>query len=118
MRARDDEWRRLYDELRRSLKTLGTEDAYGDAHYWLVHDDYGDTTHKVCVHSKSFLKPALITAIQRALQAFPQWQVMLQLEFPIARVPDASSGLIIYPNTIEEHWDRKLVAEIATRLGL
>ena len=43
---------------------------------------------------------------------------MLQLEFPIARVPDASSGLIIYPTSIEEQWDRRLVAEIVKRLGL
>ena len=52
------------------LSTLGVENAYGDADYWLVDDDYGDTTHKICVHSKSILKPALITAIQRALKRF------------------------------------------------
>ena len=118
MTTRDEEWKRLYEELRRSLKTLGIENAYGDADYWLVDDDYGDTTHKVCVHRNSFLTPAVITAIQNALQRFPQWRVMLQLEFPIAGVPDASSGLIIYPNGIEEHWDRKLVAELVARLGL
>lgn len=118
MIARDDEWKNLYDELRRALETLGIENAYGDADYWLVDDDYGDTTHKVCIHRKSFLKPVLISVIQKALQGFPRWRVMLQLEFPIAGVPDASSGLIVYPNSIEEHWDRKLVAEIVAGLGL
>lgn len=118
MSGRADEWQQLYEELRGSLKLLGIENPYGEADYWLVDDDYGDNTHKVCIHRKSFLTPALITAIQEALKGFPRWRVMLQLEFSIAGVPDASSGLIIYPNAIEEHWDKKLVEEIASRLGL
>lgn len=118
MSSRDDEWKRLYDELSRSLKTLGTENPYGEADYWLVDDDYGDAAHKLCVHRPMFLQPALITAVQRVLEPFPQWRVMLQIEFPIDGVPHASSGLIIYPGAIEEHWDRRLVPALVRQLGL
>jgi hypothetical protein len=118
MTSRDDEWKRLYEDLRKSFNTLGIEDPYGEGDYWLVDDDYGDTTHKLCVHSKTFLTLALIRSIQQALAAFPHWRVMLQIEFPITGVAHASSGLIIYHHTIEEHWDRKLVADLVTRLAL
>ena len=118
MTARNEEWKQLYESLRRTLNTLGIENAYGEADYWLVDDDYGAATHKVCVHRKSFLTPAVIAAMQRTLQEFPQWRVMVQLEFPIAGVPDASSGVIIYPNAVEEHWDRSLVADLVAQLEL
>lgn len=118
MTDRDDEWKCLYGVLGSTLSELGIENAYGDGDYWLVDDDYGDTTHKVCVHSKSFLRPTLIAAIQRALQGFPNWRVMLQFEFPIAGAADASTGLIVYPSALETHWDKELVTEIAARLGL
>lgn len=104
MSSRDAEWKRLYDELHRSLTTLGVEDPYGEADYWLIDDDYGDTTHKVCVHRKTFLTPALISATQSVLKAFPGWRVMLQIEFPIDGVPQASNGLVIHADRIEEHW--------------
>ena len=118
MTKRDDEWIRLYEDLRRTLNLLGTENAFGEADYWLVDDDYGDTTQKICVHQKSFLKPSLVAAIQKTLQLFPHWRVMLQIEFPVAGVADASCGVIIYANEVEEHWDRELLVEVATRLGL
>jgi hypothetical protein len=116
--SRDEEWRRLYRDIRSVLAKFGTEDAYGEADYWVVDDDYGDTMQKVCVHRESILSPVLIKSLQAALMTFPVWRVMLQMEFPISGVPYASSGVIVHRDGVEEHWDKRLTHDIATRLGL
>jgi hypothetical protein len=116
--VRDQEWKSLYAELQKSLLRFGTENAFGEADFWLVDDDYGDTTQKVCVHTLSFLRPEVILAVQNLLKQFPRWRVMVQLEMELQGVPADSSGLVIYSGSIEQHWDRDVFADLAKSLNL
>lgn len=118
MAARLHQWRAVYDSLSESVAKLGVEDPYGKGDYWVVDDDYGDATQKICVHRKSFLVPELLTAIQASLRSFPGWRVMLQIEFPIKGVPANFSGLVVHAQAIEEHWDRTLHADVAMQLHI
>jgi hypothetical protein len=115
---RDNEWQLLYVNLVRALKRLGIEDPYGEGDYWLVDDDYGDTTQKLCVHRRSFIQPELITLLQRELREFPHWRVMMQIEFPLDNPTPRHGGLIVHHDRIEEHWDRNALKDVAARLNL
>jgi hypothetical protein len=115
---RDKQWSSLYNDLGKSLALLGSENAFGDADYWIVDDDYGGTTHKLCVHKLAFLKPQLIAAIQQVLKYYPQWQVMVQLEIQDAAVDIPLAGVIVLADKVEQHWDRVKFAGLAKMLNL
>ena len=115
---RDEEWDDLYNALSKSLRRFGVENAYGEADYWLVDDDYGDTTHKVCVHRLSFLRKELIVAIQQSIKSFPNWKVMVQLEMSVDGASTAQEGFLIYPDRVEQHWDSSKFSGLAKKLGL
>lgn len=117
---REQQWTSLYEVLHQTLAPLGTPNAFGDGDYWLVDDDYGDTTQKVCVWCPAFLTPELIKLIQKALAEFKQWRVMMQLEVEVNGSIDSSNGFIIYSDRIEPHWvtEAPVFSELRKRLRL
>lgn len=118
MDERDKQWASLYATLRKSLALLGTENAFGEADYWIVDDDYGDTAHKLCVHKLSFLRPQLIAAIQEALKPYPEWRLLVQMEAKLDGSPLPPDGLVIHTDHVEQHWDRARFASLAKTLNL
>lgn len=116
--ARDEEWAALYESLRAALAKLGREDAFGDGDYWLVDDDYGGVAQKLCVHRLAFLDSSLVTTIQAVLTRFPGWHVLVQLEAEIDGHPTPPEGIVIYPNHVEQHWDRSVFADVIKALGI
>ncbi|WP_374666293.1 hypothetical protein [Ramlibacter sp.] len=108
----------VYGALRACLSEFGTEDPYGQGDFWLVDDDYGGTTQKICVHHRDFLTPALIPAIQALLAEHSGWRVLIQFEFPISGVIPNSSGIVIRSDCVEPHWEVRHHQDIAARLGL
>jgi hypothetical protein len=115
---RDKQWGNLYSLLSKSLALLGRENAFGEADYWIVDDDYGDTVHKLCVHKLSFLRPQVIAAIQEALKPYPQWRVVVQIEAELDGIPLPPEGIMIYSDHVEQHWDQSRFASLAKALNL
>lgn len=115
---RDQDWSSLYTILRKSLGLIGTENAFGDADFWLVDDDYGTTAQKLCVNKLSFLRPQLIAAIQKALTTFPAWQVLVQLEIEIDGIHLPPEGIVVYLDHVDQHWDKTKFANLAKELNL
>ena len=117
---RRQEWQSLYDVLCRTLASLGTENARGNGDYWLVDDDYGDTTQKLCVWRPEFLQPSLIRLLQAKLGAYSHWRVMVQLEVKVNGVLDTSNGFLVYHDKIQPHWasDASVFLDLRKRLHL
>ena len=116
--ARDKEWASLYESLKKALAQLGREDAFGEGDYWLVDDDYGGTAQKLCIHKLTYLSAGLIATIQTTLKSFPDWHVLVQLETEIDGQPTPPEGIVVYPDHVEQHWDRVVFAEVAAALGI
>jgi hypothetical protein len=114
----DKEWAALYVTLRKSLASLGTENAFGEGDYWIVDDNYGDKAHKLCIHKLSFLRPPALASMQTALQRFPGWRIVVQMEAEVNGVPLPPEGLVIYADGVEQHWDRSRFAALAKSLHL
>ncbi|MET3442954.1 hypothetical protein ABIC94_003743 [Variovorax paradoxus] len=100
---RDDEWQTLYRSLGATLSRFGEEDAYGKGDYWIVDDDYGDTSHKVCVSRLAFITPELVAAVQRSLSDVPHWRVLLQVDEEVNGLPASSTGLTVCFDSVEPH---------------
>lgn len=118
--VRSGEWQALYDALHSALAPLGTEDAYGKGDYWLVDDDYGDFTQKLCVWRPSFLQPSITHLFQKTLGTYSHWRLMVQLEVEVNGVLDTSNGFTVYCDKVEPHWvsDADVFVELRKRLHL
>jgi hypothetical protein len=118
--VRSEEWQALFNVLHRELAPLGIEDAFRKGDYWLVDDDYGDTTQKLCVWQPSFLQPSLIDLLQKALGSYGDWRLMVQIEVEVDGVLDTSNGFVIYPDRVDSHWvsDAEVFDALRKRLHL
>lgn len=117
---RDQQWSSLHEVLRQTLAPFGIESAFGEGDYWLLDDDYGDTTQKVCVWRPSFLSSELIELIQQVLSQYSQWRVMIQLELEVNGSVDSSNGFVVYPDRVISHWvtQAEVFIELRQRLRL
>lgn len=106
------DWRRLYEELRSLLMQYGTESAVGRGDFWVVDDDWGYETQKICIFNARLLTKPLARQVQCLLRdRFATWRVMFQLE-----VEDNEGellppeGVIVYPDKIKEDWDENFLS--------
>lgn len=77
----EKEWDALYAELGALLGKHGTENAFGDADFWIVDDNYGNPQHKVCMHRIAFLTRPLAIEVQRVLRKYSlAWEVLFSLD--------------------------------------
>lgn len=101
---RSEEWISLYSALCAALSHLGAEDAYGDGDYWIVDDDYGHQSHKVCISRLDFITPELIAAVQLTLKDLPHWEVLLQIDEEVNGSRASSTGLTVHHDRVEHHF--------------
>jgi CO dehydrogenase/acetyl-CoA synthase delta subunit len=99
--AHDQEWISLYGALRDILSQFGTEDPYGDGDYWIVDDNWGDRSHKVEVSKIAFLTPMLIASVKGALQHYPSWRVLLQVNQTVGASPATTAGYTVRRDGVE-----------------
>lgn len=97
----DLEWSELYGALGDVLRSFGVENAFGDGDYWIVDDNWGDPSHKVCVSRASFIMPALLAAVQNSLTGYQAWRVLLQIDEPLGTTPASSTGYTVRYDRIE-----------------
>ncbi|MCW5574773.1 MAG: hypothetical protein KIT13_01645 [Burkholderiales bacterium] len=103
---RRQEWFALYEELRSVLATFGREDPYGKGDFWLVEDDYGGYTHKVCVTRLPFLTGAVAAAVQRTIAKYPSpWEVVIALDYPDPSRPIEGEGVLVRRSKVEQQWN-------------
>jgi len=108
--AQSQAWNSLYARLRYILNKYGKESSMGSGDYWIVDDNWGYKSHKVCVFTIEFLTNSMIEDIKRALQRYSaDWCVVFSLELrnqgaPVSTYSD--EGLTIYRDRVEEKMDR------------
>ena len=110
------DWKSCYLAIQQVLAKRGVESPVGHGDFWLVDENYGGFDQKICVFRAKFLSKAVISEIQDLLgKRFPTWRVFVVLEIPaLLEREHEEGGLIIYPERVEEHWNRQ---EIEAVLG-
>lgn len=109
-----DSWESCYQALRQALNGLGKESAFGEGDFWLVDDNHGQRDQKVCVTKSSFLNRQMIDTVQSVLRdGFSKWRMFVVLEVSkLLDKPHKEGGLLIYPDRVEQHWDRNEIEAI------
>jgi hypothetical protein len=114
----EKDWSSLFVSLNSVLAPLGVANPYGEGDYWLVDDYYGDTAHKICVHNPMLLNSGLIASIQNVLTSYPNWRVLIQMEFQMNGETVPPEGIVIFANRVEQHWDESQFAALVQAMGL
>ena len=97
----DMEWHELHAALGNVLSRFGIEDPFGEGDYWIVDDNWGDPSHKVCISRESFVTPELLSTIQQAMAGYPAWRVLLQIDEALGRAAGSATGYTVRADQIE-----------------
>jgi hypothetical protein len=80
----DREWEELFVKIQEALNPFGKlwdfERREGD--YWLIDDNWGNFKHVVEVQNLALLEPVVITALQKVLVGYPDWEITVCPEPP------------------------------------
>ncbi|HWL03328.1 MAG TPA: hypothetical protein VNQ99_00120 [Xanthobacteraceae bacterium] len=101
----DVEWEAIYHRLSAYLAPLGENDAFGEGDYWLLDDNWGNWQHKLHVASLDLLRPEVITGIQRMLESYPDWSIVVAVDSKGMNWP--AMGLVIRSHEIIDGLQRE-----------
>ena len=101
------EWAQSYARIENVLSRFGKSDYLGRDDYWVVDDNWGCRQHKLYVNSLKMLSPNVIKLLQKVLDDFPTWEIVVavDLEGPAKSWP--KMGLIIRSNEIVDDLKRQ-----------
>jgi hypothetical protein len=107
----DDEqirvWEILYARLKDTLDEFGREDWLGHGDYWIISDNWGTSQHKVYIDNLDFLAPSIVKLLQRILADFPDWEIVVAIDFKDKGLSWPNMGLTIRAHEIIDELQRQ-----------
>jgi len=80
--SQTDTWNVMYRKISDQLGQFGAEDAFGKGDYWVLDDNYGFRSNKVCINRLSFLQPMVVRSLQDLLKDVPDWEIVVAIDVP------------------------------------
>ncbi|HTQ30642.1 MAG TPA: hypothetical protein VMI53_05475 [Opitutaceae bacterium] len=105
--GQEQEWEDLYVRLAEILAPVGKSDAFGEADYWLVDDNWGCRQQKLYVSNLRMLAPAIVKSLQASLAQFPNWEIVVAVTVEGVGESWPKMGLIIRPHEIIDGLQRQ-----------
>lgn len=100
-------WERLYADISRTLARFGREDAFGQADYVLVDDNWGNYQHKVEIQNLALLRPHVVAALQGLLHDRLDWEIVIGVGAPVQQADWPPMGLTIRSHEIVDGLQRQ-----------
>ena len=100
MPEQEAKWNYLYTTLSQTLQRFGREDAFGDADYWLIDDNWGNQQQKVEIQNLELLRPEVVDALQKTLAGLPGWEIVVAVDIPGHKTDWPAMGLVIRSHEI------------------
>lgn len=72
-------WGAMYEDVQRVMSAHGTEDAFSNADYWLLDDNWGAQQHVVFISNLQILTPQLVLDLQSVLPQYPGWEIVVTI---------------------------------------
>jgi hypothetical protein len=103
----EEHWERLYAALSKALQRFGREDAFGNADYWLLDDNWGNRQQKVEIQNLNLIRPEVVSSLQKTLVDFPDWEIAVAIDIPEHETDWPAMGLIIRSREIVDGLQRQ-----------
>lgn len=120
MTSEDDEqdriWNMLYQQLVDLFSQHGLENAFGEGDFWVVDDNYGWKRLTVCISDLAILTPSTVLIVQRILNDFPNWEIVLPLEGKARKEEWPPMGLTVRKHEIIDGLQREYLPPPYNRL--
>jgi hypothetical protein len=107
----DDEqirvWEKLYVRIKDTLDEFGREDWLGHGDYWIISDNWGTAQHKVYIDNLDLLAPSIVKLLQNILADFPDWEIVVAIDFKDKGLSWPNMGLTIRAHEIIDELQRQ-----------
>ena len=95
------EWIALYGRITAELERFGKEDAFGNADYWLLDDNYGTfAQHLLYINNLHLLTTPIVQRLRQVLSEFARWEIVVAIDVPGTGDAWPRMGLIIRQHEI------------------
>ena len=88
-------WEILYVRIKDTLDEFGREDWLGHGDYWIISDNWGTAQHKVYIDNLDLLAPSIVKLLQNILADFPDWEIVVAIDFKDKGLSWPNMGLTI-----------------------
>jgi hypothetical protein len=104
---RDREWEVLFVKIQEALSPFGEVWDFDleKGGYWLVDDNWGNFKHSLGLYDLALLEPVVIAALQKILDGYPDWEILVNL-VPPTEDQWPEMGLIIRGDQIIDELER------------
>jgi hypothetical protein len=72
-------WGAMYDDVQLVMSRYGVENAFSEADYWLLDDNWGPQQHVVFINNLGILTSQLVLDLQAVLARFPDWEIVVTI---------------------------------------
>jgi hypothetical protein len=93
-------WEILYVRIKDTLDEFGREDWLGHGDYWIISDNWGTAQHKVYIDNLDLLAPSIVKLLQNILADFPDWEIVVAIDFKDKGLSWPNMGLTIRAHEI------------------
>ena len=94
------EWEKLYGQIVLWLQKFGADNAFGDADFWVLDDNWGPNQQKVYVNALAMLEPKIVAGLRNLLRDFPKWEIVVAVAVSGAGNDWPNMGLTIRASEI------------------
>jgi hypothetical protein len=104
------EWRELYERITGVLQKFGANEEAGVGDYFVIDDIIDPYTHLLQIQRLHMLRPEIMSALQRVLVGFPDWQIKVFVISPEEKtIIDPENGLLLRSDGIIDTLDRTML---------
>lgn len=116
--SREEQWQKVFDELKVHLQTFGVEGIYPPSDFMLVEDDWGGYQQKICILNAQILTQAFVRELQKFLGLnASEWEVVIAMSVPEKDFSDDGMGLKVTSTRVKYDWDldevRKILGDLS-----
>ena len=103
------EWLKLYRRMRKVLRPLGRDDAFGRGDYWVLDENWGPgcLQQKMLIFNLEMIRPEIVAALRRQLDSYPHWEVVLAIHAAPEGEAWPSMGLYVRHHEIIDGLERE-----------
>ena len=105
------QWGELYDRICSLLRKCGREDPFAAGDYWVLDENWGSKAQRVEINNLALLLPDTIQSLQKLLEVFPDWKIVVAVDVRGTEKTWPLMGLIIRKDEIIDGLQRQYFPE-------
>lgn len=102
-----EEWQQLYECVTSVCSNYGTENAFGEADFWVIDDCWGGASQKIVITNPFFLTKKLVSELSECIVRLNLLgaEIIIAIETGERGNVEEPNGLVVHSGGFVEYWN-------------